>query len=385
MSSNLLVPHWADGVTRADCRVDAVNGSVFTAVALSDNRRAMSDRYRVILSGQSGINADIGIASNAPLDTSGGKYIPAGSGKGPYKPSLNILRSGIAFDGSTRDDLIEGLECTLLNGTPANGNICHVSVGLWAGLLSGGNVAGSQIQYTGAYGLPGIASVTPGQPQLIAKLIMKNLGADAFANSVAKLYPSIKLVNKTAPYVLGTIFAIDTTPRERASGGGKILPIKFRASSVGGGLATIQMSEDSGSTWATFAVRNVDTGEPGTSANLEADGTTRYQIRELDAFLENSVFTVHPAVTTLGVDNCLCFNRRHVWIAPDSGGAAGTWNQTAVTLTQVGLGSGAINPAGGAILWVKWDVGALALLDQSPYPGDITGEYARTGEAGWLD
>jgi hypothetical protein len=56
-----------------------------------------------------------------------------------------------------------------------------------------------------------------------------------------------------------------------------------------------------------------------------------------------------------------------------------------VVLTEAGESAGVITPAGSAILWVKLDVGALAELDQSPFPADVTTEYSLTGEAGWGD
>lgn len=378
MSSAINI-YTADAVTRLDRGYVNRVGSMFSAIGLNDTRRALADVYRYVASAQSTNTATLTRTSAAPVDTAGGKYVPGGSSRGPYKAGTF---AGVVFDGTVRADLAPGVDLTMTNTTPANGWTSDVYVGIMAGLVEAGNASGQQVQWTGAYGLPGLVSVAAGQPGFLAKVLAKNDSAEALADCKVYLRPRLKTVLLAGPALFAvTPYPVDNTPHERVDGSGKTLPVKFTVVSTGAGLASVKM--DSGAGPITFAVRNVDTGAVLTSATLAMDGSTKYQITESGSYPENSIFVLATTATTASVENTLIFNIRHVWVANDSAGSPGTWTQNFIYLTQAGQAQGILNPAGTCLFWIKIDVGSLAALDQSPFPCDLLTEYARTGEAGW--
>jgi hypothetical protein len=372
MPTSILIPYDATGTTRLDLRAANGTGSPLSGTAtLVGNNREIADVYTATLSNVSGSDADVTLS--------------AASGKGPYHGRVTTA----TFDGSGNTDILPGVSLPLTSSAVSNGWTFTVSVGIWAGLLTAGNPAGTQESWEDGVDDPGTTAVDPGDPGFLGKLLIKNVGAEAVANAKALLLPRIKVVNVASPPLFHEFYPVDTTPSERTSSG-KVIPIKFRGANLDTAATPdeidIEMSEDGGTGWATFDNRDVDTGTAGTSIDHLMDETTRYQVRESGAYTENAVYTVSSSATNSSVDNVLVFNVRHVWIAPDNGsGSPGTWTQDEVVLTEAGESAGVITPAGSAILWVKLDVGALAELDQSPFPADVTTEYSLTGEAGWED
>jgi hypothetical protein len=43
-----------------------------------------------------------------------------------------------------------------------------------------------------------------------------------------------------------------------------------------------------------------------------------------------------------------------------------------------------ILPAGAVVVWVRWNIASTASARQNVFPGDLSAEYALTGEAEWL-
>jgi hypothetical protein len=363
----------ATGATFIDLRY-ANAESLITAATLEGTGREIADVYTITVSD---------FAAGSPNTFTA--TVTTASTKNPYH---STVFAGVVADGATaRRDIIPGVTLTFTaSGSLANGWSSTVSIGWYAGTQVAGNPSGVQLSWASGVGLPGLGSVAAGEPGAIGKFLLTNTGAESLADAKLEFFPRLKLVNKTLPWGLHSIEVIDTTPVERVAGDGQILPITFTFANLDTAASPdeidVLMNEGSGA--ATFDVRDLDAGANITSTQLKMDGTTRYQIRESGAKLENAIFRVATTATTAAVENVLAFNRRNVEFALDVAGTPGTWGTSSLTLTQSGQPTGVILPGGTVAVWVRWNIPATASAKQNVFPGDLVASYALTGIAGWL-
>jgi hypothetical protein len=349
--------------------------SLITSATLNETGRAIADVYTLTLSA---------VVLGAPSTGTITVDTDDGSGKGPYEQVF----TGVLLDNSTtRSDIVPGVDLKFSNsGSLANGWSSVVYVGFFAGILQAGNPLGTVEDWSSGVDDPGTTAGAAGDPGFVGKFLVVNTGAEAVANAQLVFRPRAVLVNRQTPFGFKSIEVVDDTPTERADPDGTIRPITFTFANLDAAASPdeIDVRMDEGSGAATFDVRNLDTATDLTSTQLLMDEATRYQIREAGAKLQGLVFTLASTATNGSEENVLAFNKRHVEFALDVAGTPGTWGTGPLTLTQSGESAGTIQPAGAVPVWIRWNVGALAKLNQSPFPGDLTAEYSLTGEADWL-
>jgi hypothetical protein len=366
MPTGLLHPYDPTGLVREDVRFANVGGGLIASVTYEGTNRDIADVYTLTASGASGATATITVTT--------------ASGKGPYH---DTVFAAVAFDGSTRRDLVPGVATTLPVTTPANGNSSTVSVGIYAGVRMAGNPTGTQLKWTTGINSPGEVSVASGQPGFLGKTVIINDGSEAVASALAVRHPVAKLINKTGPWGLQYVEVVDDQPSEYVLSG-VIQPIKLTfANYLAGSPNKIDVLAADGGAAASFTVLEIGgSATPIASLQLKADAATRYQITAGPTHLIGLIFCIATTARNTSAENVPVWNNRTVWMAPDVSGSAGTWSQVSVVLTQAAQPSGVVNAAGSVILWEKLDISALGLPDF--FQGDITLEYAKTGEAAWF-
>lgn len=370
MPFGYLRPKDATGATFLDIRYANNTGSFVSATpTLDGSGREISDEYLLTVSA---------VALGAPNTCT--VTVTTASGLGPYDGGVF---AGVVCDGATtRDDIVPGVVLTFSSsGSLANGWNSTVYVGVFSGLITAGNPAGTQISWASGINLPGSGAVSSGDPSFIAKILMTNTGASVLTGCTLRLLPRAKLVKKSGNRAIDWIRVVNTTPTENVSSG-QILPINFTFANLDT-AATPDEIDVLMDAVAGFDVVEVETGTPLTSTQLKMDGT-EYQIAESGAYCEGLIFALASTATNASEENVLVFDVRHVEIALDNAGTPGTWGTSDLTLTQSGQPSGNINPAGACAVWVRIDTQALASNKQNPFPGDLAVQYDDTGEADWL-
>lgn len=132
-----------------------------------------------------------------------------------------------------------------------------------------------------------------------------------------------------------------------------------------------------GSTITT--VRDVDADSTQTSASLKRDGTTRYRIES--GGLTGIELVVRSDAANADTANILVWEPRHIQIAPDNAGTAGTYGTADVTLTQSGQPSGYIQAGQAAYFWYRTNVALGASPNKNVHPLDFYFTYSNTGMA----
>lgn len=375
MAPGVLRIRDAAGTTYMDYRYSNTVGSLTAALTFDGNGRELSDIYTLVASAVS-----LGSPNHATIT------VQCDSDKGPYD---GAVFTGVVMDGATtRDDIVPGFTWTpTASGSLANGWTTTITCGIWEGLRTAGNPTGTQLQLTSTYSTPGETAVTSGDPGMVAKVQVYNTSAEAVANAKAVLHPRCKLINKAAPRAISYVQVVNDTPFEDQAIDGTIQPIIFTFANLDTAATPdeidVLMNENGGGA-STFDVLDIDAANPITSTQLKMDGSTRYQITESGSRMEGVIFTLASTATNSSVENLMNFNIRHTWIAPDVAGTPGTYVQTNVTLTQSGETSGTLLPSGTTYLWIRSLYSSLASNKQNPFPGDVSCEYALTGEADWL-
>lgn len=366
-----LRPKDATGASFLDLRHSNTTGTLLSATpTLDGSGREIGDEYTLTASA---------VALGSPNTCT--ITVTCASALGPYH---NDVYTGVVCDGATtRDDIIPGVVLTFSSsGSLANGWASKVYVGLWAGLITAGNPAGTRLSWATGIGTPGTGSVSPGEESFIAKIQLVNTGATVLTGCALKLYPRAKLVLKSGARAFNSIQVVNSSPTEKLSGD-QIMPINFTFANLDTAATPdeIDVVMDGG---AAFDVLDVDAGTTTTSTQLKMDGATRYQITEAGANCLGVIFTLATTATNTSAENVLVFNVRHIQTALDVSGSPGTWGTSALTLTQSGEPSGNINPAGAVNVWIKIDTSSLSSNKQNPFPADFAIEYNDTGEASWV-
>lgn len=370
MAYGVLRPKDATGATFLDIRHTNTTGTLISATpTLDGSGREIGDQYTLTASA-----VVLGSPNTCTIT------VTTASTLGPY----DAVYTGVVCDGATtRNDIVPGVVLTFTgSGSLANGWASVVYVGLWAGLITAGNPAGSRLSWATGIGTPGTGSVSPGAESFIAKILMTNTGATVLTGCTMALYPRAKLVQKSGARAFNSVQVVNSSPTEHVSST-QIQPINFTFANLDTAATPDEIDVVMDGVSA-FDVLEVDSGTALTSTQLKMDSATRYQITEAGAYCLGMIFTLATTATNTSAENVLIFNVRHVEIALDVAGSPGTWGTSALTLTQSGEPSGNINPAGAVAVWLRIDTSSLASNKQNPFPGDFFIEYNDTGEADWL-
>ena len=375
MPLGALRPRDAANTGYIDVRITAVSGTPFTGAARNPNNRAPSDEYTLTVSNVTGAGTKTGDVT-----------VATASGKGPYN---GRVVAGVVFDGTVQSNIVPGLDITKSSSTGiANGHATTILVGIWTGVNLAGNPTGSTLDWSTGINNPGIVVGSPGDEHLLARVRYRNTDTDAQVGCKMLVLPRVIPVSTAGPDGFTEIYPVDLVPAER-NVGGRVEPIKFRFSALNTTPApdviTVEYSEDGGTVWDTFDVR--DTTNPGlgtiASIDLNRDGTTLYQVVEASLKISNLMFIISAGADNTSRENVLIFDPRYVEVASDVSGSPGTWSDVEAFLTQSGEAEGVINSGQDGIGWVRYTTDSAASNKQSPFPADVFVVSGASGEANW--
>jgi hypothetical protein len=166
---------------------------------------------------------------------------------------------------------------------------------------------------------------------------------------------------------------------EKTAGGGseQVTPYHITVANVAGAGAgkTMDLKVDGG----TVAVAALDGSYTGTSTGLSV--TKHYKITS--GPLQSLEFQLDQSVVGGNQENIMIFEPRHLQIAPDVSGIAGTFATALVTLTSAGQSAGVIGAAEDAYYWLRANVVEGANAESNPYPCFVFLSGKQTGTALW--
>lgn len=210
--------------------------------------------------------------------------------------------------------------------------------------------------YLGNYADGNPDGPTPGDPVYTRRIGIKNFAADTKTNVYLVIErPPVDLWRKAGTGLFESIRAATGEPIEKEDpGDGQTLPYKFTAANFNSGTDRIDILL-AGSTITT--VRYLDASPTTTSDSLQLKRGGRYRVESGD--LTGLQFTVRTDAANSDTCNVTVWDRRCIQIAPDSGGSAGTYQDTDLLVSaslapstgdyahiqvDANVGSGAKNP-----------------------------------------
>lgn len=325
------------------------NGAPIASAVENGSGEGIADVYTLTLSAVVGATGTVTVTTAAPRNPYNGRVV-----------------AGVNLDGVTAyDNIVPGANIVFAVGG-ANANAGNVDMG----------------QYDGTFDSFGAGA---GTPSADVRHRVLNDGAGAVGNAKAQLVTAAIHVRKTG-LALAYVKPFAASAVEKTAGGGsdQIVPYKLKIVNVAGAgpAKTCDLQLD-GVTFAAATLLDMMTGAVVSGVGLKAvTPNNPYQV--LSGPLQDLIFAVHPGCVNNDVANILIFPPRYQQIAPDVGGAPGTWGIADVDLTQVGQGAGIIQSLGVAFYHKRILVPAGASSGSNPYIAKVALTATESQGADWL-